>query len=62
MNLMISTNELADLLGIPKRQASKVIKAVNEDLAKQGVFVFNTRPMKAPTEWVFKKLHMKVPE
>jgi len=59
---MISTNELADLLGIPKRQAGKVIKAVNEDLEKEGVFVFKTRPAKAPTEWVFKKLRMKVPE
>lgn len=61
MNIMISSVELAEMLGIPKRQAGKVIQAVNEDLKKEGAFVLNTRPAKAPTDLVFKKLRIKVP-
>lgn len=61
MNVMITTNELAEILQIPNKVAAEVIKAVNDDLKKEGAFVLNTRPMRAPTELVFKKLHIKMP-
>ena len=54
--LMISSVELAKLLEVPQRQATRVIREVNEELRARGVYVFNTKPPKAPRKEVFRKI------
>ena len=61
-NLMISSVELAKLLEVPQRQATRVIREVNEELRAKGVYVFNTKPPKAPAQKVFEKIGIEVTE
>lgn len=55
-NLMISSLELAKLLDVPVRQASKVIHEVNRELEERGVYVFKTKPPRAPRKEVLRKV------
>ena len=59
-NLMISSLELAKLLDVPVRQASKVIHEVNRELEERGVYVFKTKTPRAPREKVMKKRGVKL--
>ena len=54
--LFINSAELSKAVGVTKRQASQLINQVNEELASQGLYVFHTKPPKAPTKYVFEKL------
>ena len=47
------------MLGVPVRQASKLIKETNEELSKKGIYVFNTRPPRAPRKEVLRKIGVK---
>lgn len=58
-NLMISSTELAEILQIPVRQAAKVIREVNKELSAKGIYVFDTRPPKAPRQEVMKRIGVK---
>ena len=55
-NLMINSVELAEMLGVTKRQASRVINEVNKELSEKGVYVFYTRPPRAPRKEVLRKI------
>ena len=55
----ITTQELAELLHIPQKQAVAVIKLVNAELEKQGAYVLKTRPMMAPRKLVMMKLNIE---
>lgn len=55
-NLMISSLELAKLLDVPVRQASKVIHEVNRELEEKGVYVFKTKTPRAPRREVLRKV------
>ena len=55
-NLMISSLELAKLLDVPVRQASKVIHEVNRELEERGVYVFKTKIPRAPRREVLRKV------
>lgn len=54
--LMISSVELAKLLDVPVRQASKVIHEVNRELEGKGVYVFKTKTPRAPRREVLRKV------
>ena len=52
----IDTQELADLLGVSTRQASRILREVNAELQRDGYIVLNTRPLKAPRTKVMERL------
>ena len=54
--LFINSLELAKAVGVTKRQASQLINQVNAELESQGLYVFHTKPPKAPTKYVFERL------
>lgn len=56
MKPFIDSVELADLCGISRRQATSIIKEVQQDLEKRGVRVLKARPLIAPREEVFRKI------
>lgn len=59
MNVMIDTNELAELLGVSKRSASKLIREVQAEMQREGLYIISTKPLKAPREKVFRKIGVK---
>lgn len=56
MTKTITTAELATLLNITQRQASKILRTVNEELQREGFITLNTRPLKAPRHQVLTRL------
>jgi phage anti-repressor protein len=60
MSVMIDTNELAEMLGVSKRNASKLIREVMEEMKAQGLYVISTKPLRAPREKVMKKIGVKL--
>lgn len=54
--MMISSLELAELLNVPVRQASKVIHEVNRELEEKGIYVFKTKVPRAPRKEVLRKV------
>ena len=52
----IDTQELANMLGVPTRQATKILREVNAELQRDGYLVLNTRPLKAPRNKVMERL------
>lgn len=54
--IMISSLELAELLNVPVRQASKVIHEVNRELEEKGIYVFKTKVPRAPRKEVLRKV------
>ena len=59
-NLMISSLELAELLDIPVRHASRVIREVNKELEARGIYVFKAKIPRAPRQMVLQKLGIEV--
>ena len=57
---MIDTNELAEMLGVSKRNASKLIREVMEEMKAQGLYVIATKPLRAPREKVMEKIGVKL--
>ena len=57
---MIDTNELAEMLGVSKRNASKLIREVMEEMKAQGLYVISTKLLRAPREKVMKKIGVKL--
>lgn len=55
-NLLITSTELAELLHINKRQASKLINEVNKELEQKGIYVFHTKPARAPRKTVLERI------
>jgi len=58
-NQYITTQELAEELAIPQRQAVAIIKTVNNRLLSQGALILKTRPMRAPRNEVYDLLHLE---
>ena len=57
--LLIDKHELAQLLGIPKRAAAKIINRVNYELKQEGRYVIETKTPKAPRQRVFELLGLE---
>lgn len=57
---MIDTNELAEMLGVSKRNASKLIREVMEEMKAKGLYVIATKPLRAPREKVMEKIGVKL--
>ena len=57
---MIDTNELAEMLGVSKRNASKLIREVMEEMKAQGLYVIATKPLRAPRKKVMEKIGVKL--
>lgn len=60
MKVMIDTNELSALLGINRRNASKLIREVMAEMRAEGLYVLNTKPLRAPRERVLEKIGVKL--
>ena len=58
-SLLITGEELAELLNISVRQANTIIQQVNARLKEQGFIVINTRPLRAPRSAVLKYLNIR---
>lgn len=54
--ILIDSRELARFLGIGRRQATEIIKKVNQELEQQGFLQIKTKPLKAPRHQVMKRL------
>lgn len=53
---MIDTNELAEILGVNRRTASKLIRQVMDEMKAEGLYVISTKPLRVPRERVMKKI------
>lgn len=53
---VITSRELANLLGIPERKAAQIMRTVNAELQRDGYIVLNTRPLKCPRSKVMERL------
>lgn len=53
---MIDTNELAEILGVNRRTASKLIRQVMDEMKVEGLYVISTKPLRVPRERVMKKI------
>lgn len=56
VKVFIDAVELADLLGVTERIATKVISDTNKRIEQAGGYVINTRPPKAPRAKVYELL------
>lgn len=56
MKVMIDTNELAEILGVNRRTASKLIRQVMDEMKAEGLYVISTKPLRVPRERVMKKI------
>lgn len=56
---VITSEELAGLLGISERKANRILRTVNEELQREGYLILNTRPLRAPLNKVMERLGLK---
>lgn len=57
---MIDTNELAEILGVNRRTASKLIRQVMDEMKAEGLYVISTKPLRVPRERVMRKIGVKL--
>lgn len=56
MKPFIDSVELAEMCGISQKQATEIIKEVQQELKEKGVYIIKRRPMIAPRKEVFRKI------
>ena len=52
----IDSVELAELCEISQKQATEIIKEVQQELKEKGVLIIKRRPLIAPRKEVFRKI------